>query len=70
MLRMGLWRSGADSSIMRDITTKMRTSARHVYWLREKLRRRFGAPTNEVILTCCTRGMIYHAEGRCREGAV
>ena len=41
----------AEGCTIHEIAAKMGASVRHVYWLREKLRRRFGAPTNEVILS-------------------
>ena len=43
-----------------EIAELMALTQRRVYWVREKLRRRFGARTNEYLIQCATaEGFIY-----------
>jgi len=44
-----------------SIATKMKTTSRHIYWVRDKLRTRFGAKTNEHLISCAK------SEGFCAE---
>lgn len=37
-----------------DIAARLQVAPRHVYWIREKLRRRFGASTNEHLIRRAT----------------
>lgn len=41
----------ADGCTVQEIAAQLKVTVRHVYWVREKLRRRFGASTNEVIIS-------------------
>lgn len=41
----------ADGCTVHEIAAQLTVTVRHVYWVCEKLRRRFGAATNEVIIS-------------------
>ena len=46
-----------------EIAEQLDVSLRHVYWVREKLRNRFGARTNEhLIQRAIVEGFIYPRE--------
>jgi len=48
---------------VKEIAQKLDVSLRHIYWVREKLRNRFGARTNEhLIQRAIVEGFIYPRE--------